>query len=74
EALRSASSFAGHPLYALIHESIYGYDERATDWSAERVRTEFPQFDAATALAGDGPVLFTGETIHPWHFDVDPAL
>lgn len=42
EALRSASSFAGHPLYALIHESIYGYGERATDWSAERVRAEFP--------------------------------
>ncbi len=35
---------------------------------------EFPQFDAAAALCGDGPVLFTGETIHPWHFDVDPAL
>lgn len=74
EALRSATSFAGHPLYALIHEAIYGYGERPTAWSAERVRTEFPQFDAAAALAGDGPLLFTGETIHPWHFDIDPAL
>lgn len=74
EALRTAASFAGHPLYALLHEAIYGQGERPTAWAAERVRAEFPQFDAATALAGDGPVLFTGETIHPWHFDVDPAL
>lgn len=74
EAVRTASSFAGHPLYALLHEAIYGQDERPTDWSAERVRAEFPQFDAATALKSDGPVLFTGESIHPWHFEVDPAL
>ncbi|WP_329586596.1 alpha/beta hydrolase [Streptomyces sp. NBC_01362] len=74
EAVRMASSFAGHPLYALLHEAIYGQDERPTDWSAERVRAEFPQFDAAAALKGDGPVLFTGESIHPWHFEVDPAL
>ncbi|MCT2542963.1 alpha/beta hydrolase [Streptomyces atratus] len=74
EAVRTASSFAGHPLYALLHEAIYGQDERPTDWSAERVRAEFPQFDAAEALKGDGPVLFTGESIHPWHFEVDPAL
>ncbi|MFF2009500.1 alpha/beta fold hydrolase [Streptomyces sp. NPDC058195] len=74
EAVRTATSFAGHPLYALMHEAIYGQDARPTAWSAERVRTEFPQFDAATALKGDGPVLFTGESIHPWHFEVDPAL
>ncbi|MEU9759111.1 alpha/beta fold hydrolase [Streptomyces sp. NPDC047985] len=74
EAMRSATSFAGHPLYALMHEAIYGQDERPTAWSAERMRAEFPQFDAAAALEGGGPVLFTGETIHPWHFEVDPAL
>ncbi|WP_335936183.1 alpha/beta fold hydrolase [Streptomyces sp. PTD5-9] len=74
EAVRAATSFAGHPLYALMHEAIYAQDERPTAWSAERIRTEFPRFDAAAALNGDGPVLFTGETAHPWHFDVDPAL
>ncbi|MGW2182233.1 alpha/beta fold hydrolase [Streptomyces sp. NPDC001732] len=74
EAVRTANSFAGHPLYALMHEAIYGQDARPTAWSAERVRAEFPQFDAAEALKGEGPVLFTGETIHPWHFEVDPAL
>ncbi|HEY9440772.1 MAG TPA: alpha/beta fold hydrolase [Streptomyces sp.] len=74
EAVRAAVSFAGHPLYALMHEAIYGQGARPTGWSAERVRAEFPQFDAAAALAGDGPLLFTGESIHPWHFDTDPAL
>ncbi|KUO18176.1 alpha/beta fold hydrolase [Streptomyces dysideae] len=74
EALQGHLSYAGHPLYALVHEAIYGQDARPTGWSAERVRAEFPQFDAAKALAGDGPLLFTGETIHPWMFDCDPAL
>lgn len=74
EEVQAQLSFAGHPLYALIHEAIYGQDARPTDWSAERVRAEFPQFDAAKALAGEGPLLFTGETIHPWLFDCDPAL
>lgn len=57
-----------------MHEAVYGQDERPTAWSAERVRAEFPQFDAAKALAGDGPLLFTGESVHPWMFDCDPAL
>ncbi|MET8173154.1 alpha/beta fold hydrolase [Streptomyces clavifer] len=74
EAMRTATSFAGHPLYALMHEAIYGRGAQPTDWSAERVRAEFPQFDAAPALTGDGPLIFTGESIHPWHFEVDPAL
>jgi pimeloyl-ACP methyl ester carboxylesterase len=74
EEVRGLLSFAGHPLYALVHEVIYAQDERPTAWAAERVRAEFPQFDAAKALAGDGPLLFTGETVHPWMFDCDPAL
>ncbi|MFE0904258.1 alpha/beta fold hydrolase [Streptomyces rochei] len=74
EEAQSLLSYAGHPLYALVHEAIYGQDARPTDWSAERVRAEFPQFDAAKALAGDGPLLFTGESVHPWMFDCDPAL
>ncbi|AYN38097.1 alpha/beta fold hydrolase [Streptomyces dangxiongensis] len=74
EQARVLLSYAGHPLYALVHESIYGQDARPTAWAAERVRAEFPQFDAAKALAGDAPVLFTGETVHPWMFDTDPAL
>lgn len=74
EEAQNLLSYAGHPLYALVHEAIYGQDDRPTNWSAERVRAEFPQFDAAKTLAGDGPLLFTGESIHPWMFDCDPAL
>ncbi|GGR24934.1 alpha/beta fold hydrolase [Streptomyces griseomycini] len=74
EQVQGLLSYAGHPLYALVHEAIYAQDSRPTAWSAERVRAEFPQFDAAKALAGDEPLLFTGETIHPWMFDCDPAL
>ncbi|MFJ6894679.1 alpha/beta fold hydrolase [Streptomyces hokutonensis] len=74
EEVQNSLSYAGHPLYALVHEAIYAQDTRPTAWSAERVRGEFPQFDAAKTLAGDGPLFFTGETIHPWMFECDPAL
>jgi pimeloyl-ACP methyl ester carboxylesterase len=74
EQAQGMLSYARHPLYALVHEAIYGQDARPTAWSAERIRAEFPQFDAAKALAGDEPLLFTGESIHPWMFDCDPAL
>ncbi|MGX1479430.1 UNVERIFIED_CONTAM: pimeloyl-ACP methyl ester carboxylesterase [Streptomyces canus] len=74
EEVQGLLSYASHPLYALVHEATYGQDERPTAWSAERVRTEFPQFDAAKTLAGDEPLLFTGESIHPWLFDCDPSL
>lgn len=74
EQVAGALSYRSHPLYAVLHEAIYAQGGRATDWSAERVRGEFPQFDGEKALAGGGPLLFTGETIHPWQFDCDPAL
>ncbi|MFK0172742.1 alpha/beta fold hydrolase [Streptomyces sp. NPDC090306] len=74
EEVQALLSYASHPLYALVHEAIYGQDDRPTAWSAERVRGEFPQFDAAKTLAGDGPIVFTGESVHPWMFDCDPAL
>ncbi|MER7894072.1 alpha/beta fold hydrolase [Micromonospora sp. NPDC094482] len=68
-------SYAGRPLYALLHESIYGQrsvSPRAIGWAAETVRAEFPQFDADRAE--DLPVLLTGEMIYPWMFGTDPAL
>ncbi|MEV6653142.1 alpha/beta fold hydrolase [Streptomyces sp. NPDC051219] len=74
ENVHAVLSYAGHPLYALLHEAIYAQDHRPTRWAADRVRAEFPQFDAAKTLAGDEPLLFTGETVHPWHFDTDPSL
>ncbi|MDX3234750.1 alpha/beta fold hydrolase [Streptomyces sp. ME03-5709C] len=70
-------SFAGNPLYAVLHESIYGQrsvSPSATGWAAESVRAEFPQFDVDKPLADDAPVLLTGEMIYPWMFATDPAL
>jgi pimeloyl-ACP methyl ester carboxylesterase len=66
-------TFSPGPLYALLHEACYA-QEAATRWSAQRVRAEFPEFDAAAALDGDGPVLFTGEMIYPWMLENDPVL
>ncbi|MDT9685126.1 alpha/beta fold hydrolase [Streptomyces sp. TRM76323] len=74
EAVRSQLSFASRPLYAVLHEAIYAQGKGPTGWAAERVRGEFPEFDPMAALAGDAPLLFTGETVHPWHFESDPAL
>ncbi|MEB8342272.1 alpha/beta fold hydrolase [Streptomyces endophyticus] len=63
-------SLAPRPLYAVLHEPIYAQGGRATDWSAHRIRAEFPEFDAE----GAGPLHFTGEMMYPWMFDEDPAL
>src|SRR5207247_2648864 len=60
------------PLYAVLHEACYAQGA-ATQWSAQRIRAEFAEFDPA-ALDGDGPLLFTGEMIYPWMFDADPVL
>ena len=59
-----ATAFHSNPLFAAIHEAIYGQGEGATNWSAERIRPEFPAFDPAAR-----PALFTGEMIYPWMFD-----
>ncbi|GAA2386533.1 alpha/beta fold hydrolase [Nonomuraea africana] len=58
------TSFGDNPLYAAMHESIYGAGPGATAWAAERMRAEHPAF-AETAR----PLLFTGEMIYPWMFE-----
>jgi pimeloyl-ACP methyl ester carboxylesterase len=71
--LEARMTFSAGPLYALVHEACYAQGG-ATGWAAQRVRAEFPEFDAAAALDGDGPLLFTGEMIYPWMFENDPVL
>lgn len=66
-------TFAPGPLYAALHEACHAQDA-ATRWSAQRVLAEFAGFDPRAALDGDDPVLFTGEMIYPWMFQVDPVL
>ena len=66
-------SYSAGPLYAVLHEACFA-NGSATRWSAQRIRAEFASFDAAAALAGDAPVLFTGEMVYPWMLDGDPVL
>jgi pimeloyl-ACP methyl ester carboxylesterase len=61
-------SFANGPLFGALHEGCYAQGP-VTGWAAQRVRAEFPAFDAE-----DGPLLFTGEMIYPWMFQADPVL
>lgn len=68
-AVADATSYHQRPLYAAIHEAIYGQIGAATDWAAERLLSEFPDF-APTAR----PMLFTGEMIYPWMFRDMAAL
>lgn len=68
EQIQGIVSRRSNPLYALMHESIYGQGE-ATDWSAWRVLREYPEFGPDA-----DPLLLTGEMVYPWYFDQDPAL
>jgi len=56
--------FGAHPIYAILHEAIY-CQETASNWAAQRVRAEFPEFEPSP----DRTVFFTGEMIFPWMFD-----
>ncbi len=62
--VENALNFSTHPLYAILHESIYCQGE-ASAWAAARAMAEFPAFE----LAPDRPVLFTGEMVYPWLFE-----
>jgi len=63
--VEQASSFENNPIFCILHESIYaeGY---ATQWTAEQLRDEFPEFD----VDGDQDrYLFTGEMVAPGMLD-----
>ncbi|MDQ1624543.1 MAG: hypothetical protein QOJ49_41 [Actinomycetota bacterium] len=64
------TSFVDHPVYALLHESIYcSGDGTASRWSAQRVRETLPEFDPSAR-----PLQPTGEMIFPWMFESDRTL
>ncbi|HUZ26428.1 MAG TPA: alpha/beta fold hydrolase [Streptosporangiaceae bacterium] len=69
----SILTVAPAPLYALLHEACYAQGP-ATRWSAQRIRAEFAEFDAAGAIEGTAPLMFTGEMIYPWMFENHPVL
>jgi pimeloyl-ACP methyl ester carboxylesterase len=63
-AFENSLSFETNPIYAILHESIY-CEGVASNWSAHRVRSEYPEFEVAPGK----PVLFTGEMVYPWMLD-----
>ena len=71
--VENLQSFDTNPFYALIHEACYAQGP-ATAWAAQRVRQEFPGFDAAAALAEGRAPSFTGEMVFPWVFEQFGAL
>jgi pimeloyl-ACP methyl ester carboxylesterase len=79
--VQAKTSFAGAPLYAVLHEPCYAQGS-ATRWAAQRIRAEFGEFDPVPAIEADSadsdaaaaPLLFTGEMIYPWMLDADPVL
>jgi len=66
--LEAHQSFDTNPIFSVLHEACYTQGD-ASRWSAERLRAQFPEFDP-----GAKDVLFTGEMIYPWMFDVYPQL
>jgi pimeloyl-ACP methyl ester carboxylesterase len=63
-AVENAHRFETNPIYVLLQEACYTQAD-ASNWSAERIRAEYPEFD----LSPDRPVFFTGEMMYPWMFD-----
>ncbi len=68
DQLQGVVSRRSNPMYALMHESIYGQGQ-ATNWSAWRMLAENPWFRPDAE-----PLLLTGEMVYPWYFEQDPAL
>lgn len=54
-------AFDTNPIYTLLQEGCYAQGG-ATNWSAQRIIAEFPEFRT-------GDALFTGEMVFPWMFD-----
>mmetsp|Transcript_17631 Transcript_17631/g.20296 ORF Transcript_17631/g.20296 Transcript_17631/m.20296 type:complete len:593 (-) Transcript_17631:85-1863(-) len=79
----SVQPFDNHPLYFLLHESIYcdGPKSSPANWSAhrmfEKISSIQPEYDfeftSQTNSSDHRPTLFFGEMIFPWMADGDYA-
>ena len=65
----NALNYDTNPIFSILHEACYTQGT-ASNWAAQRVRDEFPEFSPEA----EGPLLFTGEMIYPWFFDEFPKL
>jgi len=59
-AFENSLNFDTNPIFTLLHEACYTQGS-ASNWSAERVRSEFPEFH----LEPSEPVFLTGEMMWP---------
>lgn len=57
-------AFDTNPFFTVLHEACYAQNF-STNWSAEKVRHSFPEFDPSSR----DPFLFTGEMLFPWMLD-----
>jgi pimeloyl-ACP methyl ester carboxylesterase len=62
-------TYIGHPLYAVLHETIYADGNRSPRWAAARIAEEYPQLSA-----DESAPLFAGEMMSPEMFEHDPVL
>ena len=62
--LMGIQSFDTNPFFTILHEACYA-QQFSTNWSAERIRGEFPEFNPNSR----DPFLFTGEMLYPWMMD-----
>ncbi|MGF1694292.1 alpha/beta hydrolase [Vibrio lamellibrachiae] len=62
--MQQEQGYLTNPIYAILHEPIYcqGF---ASNWSAHRVREQYPQFN----YQAGSEFWFTGEMVYPWMFD-----
>jgi len=69
EQIMNITSYHEGPLFAVIHESIYGRPNESTSWAAQQLREQFSEFDASHS-----PLMLTGEMIYPWMFEEITSL
>ena len=69
EQVMNITSYHEGPLFAAIHECIYGQPSKSTSWAAQQLRDQFGAFNAPHA-----PLMLTGEMIYPWMFEQISSL
>ena len=69
KGLFGLQAFDTNPFFTVLHEACYA-QQFSTDWSAEKIRHAFPEFDSSAR----DPFLFTGEMLYPWMMDQFKAL
>jgi pimeloyl-ACP methyl ester carboxylesterase len=69
EQAMNLTSYHEGPLFAVIHESIYGRPNESTSRAAEQLRGQYSEFDA-----DHSPLMLTGEMMYPWMFEQITSL